>query len=89
MSYTVHTTDEFEKKFKKLDNYTRKMIWNWITTNLENCSDPKAMGKPLRYDKKGEWRYRIGDYRLICEIEQDVLIIKAIDVGHRKDIYKK
>ena len=89
MSYKVETTARFDREFKKLDRYTQKMIKSWIEKNLVDCADPRAHGKGLTANRSGQWRYRIGDYRLICFIEDDKLVILAMSVGHRSDIYKK
>ena len=87
MSYHVETTARFAKEFKKLDKYTQQMIKSWIVKNLQNCEDPRAHGKGLTANKSGQWRYRIGDYRLLCLIQDKELIILALAVGHRRDIY--
>ena len=86
--YRVLFTDAAKKKLKKLDKNTAKLILAWIRKNLEGCSDPRAYGKALRADPQGQWRYRIGDYRLLAEIEDDKIIILIINIGHRRDIYK-
>lgn len=85
--YTVKTTDKFDKMFNKLDSYIRKFLRAWIEKNLVGCIDPRALGKALVGDHKGKWRYRIGDYRLVCEINDDELVILAITVGHRSSVY--
>ncbi len=87
MKYTVKTTPKFDKEFKKLDKYTMKMIKAWITKNLIDCENPRAHGKGLTSNRSGQWRYRIGDYRLICSIEDSELIILALSIGHRRDVY--
>ena len=87
MSYHVETTTRFDKEFKKLDKYTQQIIKSWIGKNLQNCEDPRAHGKGLTANKSGQWRYRIGDYRLLCLIQDQELIILALTVGHRRDIY--
>lgn len=87
MSYSVETTARFDKEFRKLDRYTQRMIRAWIEKNLVNCDDPRAQGKGLSANRSGQWRYRIGDYRLICLIEDDRLIIIALTNGHRSEIY--
>ena len=87
MSYHVETTARFEKEFKKLDKYTQQMIKSWIVKYLQNCEDPRAHGKGLTANKSGQWRYRIGDYRLLCLIQDKELLILALTVGHRRDIY--
>lgn len=88
MSYRFKTTARFDREFKRLDRYTQKMLKSWIVKNLVSCQDPREHGKSLTANRKGQWRYRIGDYRLICQIEDDCLIILALSVGHRRDIYK-
>lgn len=88
MRYSVETTPRFEREYRKLDRYTQKMLKAWIGKNLMDCEDPRLHGKALAGDKKGKWRYRIGDYRLLCEIEDDRLVILALRIGHRRDIYR-
>ena len=88
MNYRVETTDRFDREFKKLDKYTQKMLKSWITKNLILCTNPRVHGKALTANRKGQWRYRIGDYRLICQIEDEKLVILALSVGHRRDIYQ-
>ncbi len=88
MSYSVETTTRFDREFKKLDRYTQKIVKAWIEKNLVDCADPRAHGKGLTADRSGQWRYRIGDYRLICLIEDEKLVILALTIGHRSDIYK-
>ncbi|MBQ6646557.1 MAG: type II toxin-antitoxin system RelE/ParE family toxin [Clostridia bacterium] len=87
MSYRVETTARFDREFKKLDRYTQKMIKAWIEKNLIDCDDPRIHGKGLTANRSGQWRYRIGDYRLICLIEDNQLVILALSVGHRSEIY--
>lgn len=88
MTYKVRTTSRFDREFKKLDRYTMKMIKVWIEKNLVNCEDPRSHGKALTADMKGKWRYRIGDYRLICLINDEELVVLALTVGHRREVYK-
>ena len=87
MTYQVRTTKKFDKSFNKLDRQSQKLIKNWIEGNLMDCPDPRFSGKPLTGNFKGVWRYRIGSYRLLTKIDDDKLIIFAIDVGHRRNIY--
>lgn len=89
MSYSVETTPRFDKEFKKLDRYTQKMIKAWIVKNLVGCDNPRIHGKALTANRTGQWRYRIGDYRLICLIKDNELIILAMTVGHRREVYEK
>lgn len=85
--YNVAVSDRFKKEFKKLDKYTQKIIRAWIDKNLVGCENPRQHGKGLTANKSGQWRYRIGNYRLICQIDDNKLVILALTVGHRKNIY--
>ena len=87
MSYQIRTSERFDREFSKLDKYTRKMIKAWIMKHLDGCENPRVTGKGLTANRSGQWRYRIGDYRMICEICDDVLVIMALTVGHRSVIY--
>ncbi len=87
MKYQVSTTSRFDREFKKLDKYTQRILKKWIQNNLVDCENPRIHGKGLVADLKGLWRYRIGDYRLICDIQDENLVIIALTVGHRREIY--
>lgn len=56
---------------------------------IDKANNPRQQGKGLTGDRSNNWRYRIGNYRLICDIQDDKMIILALEFGHRKDIYKK
>lgn len=87
MNYQILTTKKFDKAFSKLDKHTQKIIKSWIIKNLVSAEDPRVHGKGLTANRSGQWRYRIGDYRLLCDIQDDKLIIVMIDIGHRREIY--
>ena len=89
MKYEVDLSERFKKEFRKLDKYTQKMIRAWINKNLVGTENPRLHGKGLTANRSGQWRYRIGDYRLICNINDNKLIILALSVGHRRDVNKK
>lgn len=85
--YTVIFDDKAKKIFKKLDISIQKYILKYMNDEML-LETPKSFGKPLMYERSGEWRYRVGDYRVICKILDKVLIILVIDVDHRKDVYR-
>lgn len=89
MTFQIRTTQRFDREFSKLDKYTQKLIKAWITKHLDGCENPRTIGKGLTANRSGEWQYRIGDYRLICAIKDEDLIILALSVGHRSNLYKK
>ncbi|WP_301860315.1 type II toxin-antitoxin system RelE/ParE family toxin [uncultured Megasphaera sp.] len=86
--YSVETTTRFDREFKKLDKYTQRMMKAWIVKHLVGCENPRIYGKGWTANRSGQWRYRIGDYRLICQIQDDRLIILALTIGHRRDVYE-
>ena len=87
MKYKVILAEKARKALKKLDKQTSSLIIGWIEKNLEGCENPRIHGKGLTSNRSGQWRYRIGDYRLICEIQDKKIIIYVLEVGHRKKIY--
>ena len=88
MTYQLLTTDQFNKAFKKLDKQTQRIIKAWIDKNLMNCENPRIHGKALVANKAGQWRYRVGDYRILAEIQDYQLVLVLIDIGHRSKIYE-
>ncbi len=87
MSYSVVFTAEAKKELKRLDKHTASLIIGWIEKNLQGCDNPRAKGRGLSANRSGQWRYRIGDYRLITEIQDDKIIILVVSIGHRRDVY--
>ena len=85
--YTVEFTKEALRQLKKLDRYTAMMIVAWVRKNLEGCENPRQHGKGLTANRSGQWRYRVGDYRLIAEIQDSRIVILILNVGHRRDVY--
>ena len=87
MKYKVEYTAQAVKQLKKLDKHTAALIYGWIDKNLVNCENPRLHGKGLTANRSGQWRYRIGDYRLIAEIQDEKITILLLNIGHRKEIY--
>ncbi len=88
MKYKILFTDKAKKQLKKLDKYTAALIIGWLEKNIEGCENPRLHGKGLVGDKSGEWRYRIGEYRIICEIQEKEIVVLVLEIGHRREIYK-
>ena len=87
MNYHVEFSKAALKELKKMDRYNASMILGWVRKNLEGCEDPRQHGKGLTANRSGQWRYRVGDYRLLAEIQDDRIIILILNIGHRSDIY--
>lgn len=87
MKYQITTTDKFDKAFRKLDRQIQKIIKVWIEKNLVNCENPRIHGKGLTANRSGQWRYRIGDYRILADIRDNEFVLVFVDIGHRKNTY--
>ena len=87
--YAVTYADKAVKALQKMDRYIAAMLLGWIEKNLVGCENPRLHGKALDHDFKGYWRYRVGDYRLLANIQDELLVIEIIRAGHRRDIYDR
>ena len=87
MQYKVIFAERAKKQLKKLDKHIAALIIGWLEKNIQNCENPRLHGKGLVENKSGQWRYRIGDYRVICEIQDKEIIVLVLEVGHRREIY--
>ncbi len=85
--YRIEYSKRAQKQIKKLDKQIQRLLFAWIDKHLEGTDNPRANGKGLTGNHANEWRYRIGDYRLICDIQDDKMVILTLEFGHRKDIY--
>lgn len=89
MAWTLRFTETALKQLKKLDRQTSDLITRALDEKIAKSPDPHLFGKALTGEFKGYWRYRIGDYRVICELREKELIILVIALGHRREIYKR
>ena len=85
--YALVYSKEALKDLKKLDNSVARVIYAWLKKNIDGCSDPRIHGKGLTANRSGQWRYRVGNYRIICKIEDDKVIVLVLTIGHRCPVY--
>ena len=89
MAWTIELTDEAVKVLKKLGHPEAKRIRDFLRKRIEPLENPRMLGNSLKGSKMGEfWRYRVGDYRIVCEIQDNRLVVLVIAIGHRKKIYR-
>ncbi|WP_034450659.1 type II toxin-antitoxin system RelE family toxin [Butyrivibrio sp. AE2032] len=88
MRYHVEFAKAALKDLKKMDPPVAALIIGWLRKNIENCDNPRIHGKALSADLKGQWRYRVGDYRILAQIEDDKVRVLVICIGHPRDIYE-
>jgi mRNA interferase RelE/StbE len=89
LAWRIRLSDTAEKQLSKLDRKVAKRIYDFLRDRIAKLDDPRDLGEALKGSNLGEfWRYRVGDYRIITSIEDDVLTILVIAIGNRKDIYR-
>ena len=83
----VVLTETFKKQLKKLDAAISKRVLDYLE-QIELLDNPRSRGKALTSNLSGLWRYRVGDYRILCRIRDDKLIITGIEIAHRSTVYR-
>jgi mRNA interferase RelE/StbE len=87
MAFKIEFTVKAEKQFAKLGKPIQAQIARYID-ELSSLDDPRSRGKALAGGLAGLWRYRVGDFRLLCRLQDETLVLLVLEMGHRKDIYK-
>ncbi|MCH5288556.1 MAG: type II toxin-antitoxin system RelE/ParE family toxin [Treponema sp.] len=87
MTYKVILSPQAEDDFAKLDKPVQQRIFKYLK-RIEERADPTSLGEPLEENLSAYWKYRVGDYRLIAELKDDVFIVLMLVVGHRRSVYK-
>jgi mRNA interferase RelE/StbE len=77
-----------ERQITKLNREAQTAIQRFLRERLAGTDNPRQWGKPLHGEKRSLWRYRVGDYRLICDIQDEKVVVLVLVVGHRKDVYR-
>jgi mRNA interferase RelE/StbE len=89
MAWKIEVSESAERDLARLDPQQTKRILKFLRDRIAKLDDPGTLGKALQGSELGEfWRYRVGDYRIICGIEDERLVVIVVRVGHRKDIYR-
>jgi len=89
MAWKIELSATAARELDKLDAPQAKRILKFLKERLSPLENPRSIGQALRGSEFGEfWKYRVGDYRLICRIEDDRLLILVLRVGHRREVYR-
>ena len=88
MAWTIEYDEGALADLKKLDRQMQREILEYMDKRIAKAEDPRAFGKPLRQSKFGLWRYRVRDYRIICQLREAQLRVLVVAVGHRSVVYK-
>lgn len=85
--WAIEFSPECEKEWDKLDFSIQKRVIDFFSERLKKDTDPKLLAKPLSGNLKHFWRYRIGDYRVVCNFNDKEKVISIVRIAHRKEIY--
>ena len=88
MAWIVEYDPRVERDLKKLDRAVQQEILGYLDHRIATDEDPRRLGKALRHTKRRLWRYRLRDYRIVCEIQDVKLIVLVVAVGHRRTVYE-
>ena len=89
MAWRIELSERADRELTKLDSQNTKRILRFLKERVAKLENPRSIGKALQGSSFGElWRYRVGDFRIICKIEDNRLVVLIIRIGHRKEIYR-
>jgi len=88
MTWKVEFDNRARKELRKLDPQAQDRILKWLRETLATSEDPRRTGNSLKGRMKGLWRYRVGDHRIISQIQDENVLILVVRIGHRRDIYE-
>jgi mRNA interferase RelE/StbE len=89
LAWQIEFTTEAEKQLAKIDRQSAQRIVNFLRERIATTENPRSLGKSLKGVLREFWRYRVGDYRIICRIENDRLLVLVVRVAHRREVYRE
>lgn len=88
MGWAVRFDPRAQRELEKLDRAAQARILKFLRERVKSGSNPRESGKPLAGEMAGLWRYRVGDYRLVCHLRDQDLVVLVVRVGHRREVYR-
>jgi mRNA interferase RelE/StbE len=89
MAWGIELSPAADRQIAKLDRPQAERILKFLSSRLANLENPRSIGQALQGQRFGEfWKYRVGDYRLICKIEDERVVVLVLQIGHRREIYR-
>ncbi len=87
MAWEIELAETAVKQLAGLDKAIQRRITKYLSERLAVADDPRVLGRALRGELSEYWRYRVGDYRLVCEVQDDVLTVLVVRIAHRSKVY--
>jgi mRNA interferase RelE/StbE len=88
LAWTIEYAETARKQLRKLDKPAAQRILDFMDTRVAPCDDPRALGKALKGSLGDLWRYRVGDYRVLCDIQDGLLTVLVLQIGNRREVYR-
>jgi mRNA interferase RelE/StbE len=88
LAWTIELAETAKKTLGRLDRTAAKRIRDFLRLRLAELENPRQLGKPLHGSLENYWSYRVGDYRILCDLQDNKLIVLVVDIGHRSDVYR-
>ena len=89
MAWQIEVSNTAEKQLAKLDRSVAKRIRSFLLDRLSILEDPRSIGEALKGSALGDfWKYRVGDWQIICEIKDKKILITVLSLGNRNDVYR-
>jgi len=87
LAWTIEYDPRIEKDLKAIDRAMQREILDYLDTRIATDEDPRRFGKPLRQDLRGLWRFRVRDYRIVCELREEIAVVLVVAIKHRSIVY--
>jgi mRNA interferase RelE/StbE len=87
LAWRIEFTPQAAKALRKLNRQAQMRVVAYLESLRDDCQSPRDRGKGLTAQLSGFWRYRVGDFRLICRIHDQELIVLIVEIGHRSGVY--
>jgi mRNA interferase RelE/StbE len=89
LAWNIEFNDSAARQLARLGNPIAKRVVTYLNTRVAPLADPRSLGEPLTGSFEHLWRYRVGDYRIVCAVEADIFRVLVVRVGHRRDVYRR
>ena len=88
MAWTIDYTDAARRSLRKLDGQTTRRIVDFLDRRIATSENPRQIGQALAGPLSGYWKYRVGDFRVICDIQDNRLVVLVVEIGNRREVYR-
>jgi mRNA interferase RelE/StbE len=88
LAWSIEYAETAKRQLRKLDKVTARRIVDFMDERIAPSDDPRTLGKALKGSLGDLWRYRVGDFRVLCDIQDRVLTVLVLQIGNRREVYR-